>query len=89
MSATPTQLISNVQDLAALLSNWHQAKVDMLNHMMNIPEGTEMQVDGEDPLILTGSALAGFKAGLTVAMSELGEFPLEFEYEPNEPQTPH
>lgn len=73
----PPVLIEDLDQFVSLLTGWHSNKVAMLEHLLEIPEGTEMQVDGGDSVALTGDILAGFKAGLNVALMELGKLPFE------------
>lgn len=68
------------------LTAWHSHKVEILKHMINIPEGSEMVVDEESAssVIMTGDMLAGFKAGIELALIELGTMPFGYELEPEE-----
>lgn len=80
-----------VEDLDSFvrhLAAWHSRKVAMLNHMQTIPEGSKMQVgkDGAE-VELTGDMLAGFKAGIELALIELGSLPFVAEMEADEAST--
>lgn len=73
-------LIDDVDQFAVLITDWHSRKVAVLEHMMSVPAGTEMEVSGEcEPttLILTADILDGFRAGLGLALIELGELPFQ------------
>lgn len=74
--------ITDVNQFVGILAAWHSKKVAVLEHMLQVPEGTEMSVDGQDPLILTGDMLAGVKAGISIALMELGSLPFIAETEP-------
>lgn len=73
--------IQDINHFAALLRDWHTGKVSLLEHMLTIPDGTEMVIDGGDPKPLTGDTLTGFKAGLSLALMELGTLPFVYETE--------
>lgn len=85
MSATPSLMISNVHELVMALTAWHQQQVAILEHMLTIPEGTEMTLkEGDNPIPLAGDAHAAFRAGVMVSLSELGTLPFDFTVEPAE-----
>ena len=77
--ATPTPndgliLIEDANLFGTLVSDWHANRMHRLRHMLAVPEGTEIEVDGE-PLVLTGDAHRAFVAAMTVAISELEQLP--------------
>lgn len=74
--------ITDVNQFVGILTNWHAKKVAILEHMLQVPEVTEMQVDGGTSVILTSDMLAGFKAGISVSLMELGILPFVAEMEP-------
>ena len=84
---TKTDLIgvTDLDTFVALLAGWHGKKVETLKHMIDIPEGTEMTTISADGtqigVVLTGDMLAGFKAGLELALIEMGELPFLAEME--------
>lgn len=69
--------IDSLDQFVKILTAWHSQKVAVLEHMLTIPEGSEMVVEGEpaSPVVMTGDILAGFKAGLGLALMELGTLP--------------
>jgi hypothetical protein len=73
--------ITDLDSFVRALVHWHTNKVAMLRHLAEIPEGTEMSVGDEAPIVLEGDILAGFKAGLETALIELGELPFSFTLE--------
>jgi hypothetical protein len=73
--------IDDLNQFVFLLSNWHQDRINILKQMMEIPQGFEVELEGEAPMPLTGDLHKGFKIGLIVALSELGVLP--FVAEPN------
>lgn len=63
-----------------MLSMWHAQQVDTLKHMMDIPSGTDANIEdpeGNETLTVTleGDALTGFKVGIAAALSLLGDLP--------------
>jgi len=81
-TASDTLFIDNVHTLVQALVAWHDNKVQILEHMMTIPSGTEMLINDTDTVVLDGEALKGFCAGITVALSELGNLPFDYSVDP-------
>lgn len=79
MSAIETVMIDNLDQFVKALQYWHTNKVDVLKHMREVPEGTEVSDDDGNKFILTGEYRSGFILGLNVALSEMGELPFEAE----------
>lgn len=81
--APSTIEIQDLNQFVQMLAGWHEKKVKTLQHMLGVPDGTEMVVGEENPtkVILTGDMLAGFKAGIELSLMELGELPFLYETE--------
>ena len=79
--------IQNIDHFIHLIVGWHNNRVALLKHMMALPAGTEMQVDENKTVVMDGERLEGFKAGLGLALMELGDLP--FVVETEEPTTVH
>ena len=62
--------------LAMGMVKWHKQVTDTLLHMAEIPEGTEMELNGEKTYTLEGDLLTGYMLGLYLALIELENFPL-------------
>lgn len=76
--------IETVDQFASLLMSWHSQRVAIVQHMRDIPPGTEVtvgdvgdvgDVGAEKDIVLDGDVLLGFHAGVNVALSELGTLP--------------
>jgi hypothetical protein len=80
--APQTLEIADLDTFVKLLMRWHRNKVKVLNHMANIPEGSEMTTIDGKTAVLGGEFRAGFQAGITLSLMELGELPFAFETEP-------
>ncbi len=82
--APATIEVENLDQFVQMLAGWHDQKVKTLKHMLEVPDGTEMVVTGASPMtvILAGDMLVGFKAGLELALMELGTLPFLYEVEP-------
>ena len=75
--------VVDVQDLGqfvALLQDWHKKQVATMKHMLDIPDGTEVLVEGEAPMTLTGDVLRGFQMGVNLSLTHLGELPFNAEF---------
>lgn len=70
-----TLYVENIDHFIALLFAWHENKIKTLEHMLNIPEGTEVSLNDELNLELTGEAYKGFQMGLSLALIEIGQLP--------------
>lgn len=70
--------VEDLHTFVALLTQWHEDKVALLEHMLDVPEGTEMEHDGAS-LTLSGENLIAFKAGVSLTLSELGILPFATE----------
>jgi hypothetical protein len=77
--------VQDINHFIQLLSAWHQNKVKTLEHMLTVPEGTEVTFNDEGPQILTGDMLKGFVIGLSLGLMELGHLPFAAEIEDDSP----
>ena len=78
-----TLVIKDMNQFVQILVAWHSEKVKVLEHMLQVPDGSIMETNGIKAT-LTGDLLAGFKAGIELALMELGTLPFAFETEPPE-----
>lgn len=67
--------VQDVYTFVTLTTRWHSNKVAVLEHMLNVSEGTTIQSNGGTEIALEGAMLDGFKAGLGLALMELGQLP--------------
>lgn len=83
MSTTPNETfpISDLDTMVSLLSSWHKKEVATLEHMMTIPDGTEVCFGDETPIVLSGDLLTGFQTGIAISLLRLGELPFTVETE--------
>ena len=79
--------VTSVPQFMEMTTAWHTQKVKELEHTLKVPSGTEMEIANENGkttiLVLEEDALAGFKAGIDVALMALGTLP--FSEMPPEP----
>jgi len=80
--------ITDLNDFVLLLTKWHTAKVEVLEHMLKIPEGTEASLSESVSVVLTGDAYIAYQIGLSTALSELGILPFVYELESDDKATP-
>lgn len=89
MNGTPTQTldpeatvqIETLDNFVRLLAGWHQARVNELEALFNIPEGVEISLDDSEPIMLEGAVRLAFIAGVNVALMKLGVLPFQAEVE--------
>jgi hypothetical protein len=74
-----TVVVQDIDQFIQLLNGWHQDKVKTLEHMLSVPEGTEVRFNDEGPQILQGDMLKGFVIGLSLGLMELGTLPFAAE----------
>ena len=67
--------VSDMGQFITLMQDWHTQQVATVHHFLEVPPGIEVQVEGEEPFQLEGDLLKGFKLGIQMALSYLGELP--------------
>ena len=82
-STPETLYVENIDHFIALLFAWHESKVKTLEHMMSVPEGTEVSINDEAPVALSGDVYKGFQIGLSLALLEFGQLPFMAEPDPD------
>ena len=75
-----TLVIEDMNQFVQILVAWHSEKVKVLEHMLQVPDGSVMETNGIEAT-LTGDLLVGFKAGIELALMELGTLPFAYETE--------
>lgn len=80
--------VADLNQFVTMLTAWHSTKVALLKHMLNVPEGTLTAFDEENYVSLSGDLRAGYQAGLTIALSELGTLPFLAELEQEDSPEP-
>jgi hypothetical protein len=73
--------VEDMDHFIRLLFAWHEDKVKTLEHMLTIPEGTEVIFNEGEPVTLSGDVHKGFVIGLTLGLMELGHLPFAAEAE--------
>jgi len=77
--------VEDLDDFVRHLSGWHASRVAQLQHMIQMPEGITMITGGEGTdqpeatVLMQGEMLAGFKAGVELALMQLGTLPFSAE----------
>jgi hypothetical protein len=69
--------IENIDTFARLIMAWHHNRVRRLEHMLQVPDGTTVNLDEGEPRPLEGELKEGFLLGLHVALAEFGVLPFE------------
>jgi len=87
MTDKDTIEIRDLDQFVRTLVSWHSNKVKTLEHILTIPGGTELETPEGTKIILIGDTLSGFRAGLTLALMELGKLPFAYEVESYEEPT--
>ncbi|WP_300656244.1 host nuclease inhibitor protein [Pseudomonas sp.] len=67
-------------EIAQGLIKWHQGQMATFEKVLNTPADTEVRLGSDDdPIILQGEKLKGFRIGLAIAKSWIEKFPLSIE----------
>ncbi|WP_236233237.1 host nuclease inhibitor protein [Pseudomonas tohonis] len=75
------EFLSEPNNIAIGLVQWHKDKMANLQAVIDAPADTEIRIDGEPPIVITGEQRKGFRAGLLVAQGWFSKFPLAIEVE--------
>ena len=67
--------VTELSEFVPLLQDWHARQVKTVEHFFTVPEGQVVEIEGEPEFSLEGDVLRGFKLGLSIAMSYLGNLP--------------
>jgi hypothetical protein len=73
--------MTNVHEMAQLLNDWVNVRVELLTHLHEIPEGSEVSIsadpDEEYPelLCLKGDVAKAFRLGIQLSLDEFAELP--------------
>jgi len=76
--------VGSIEEFAHYLTGWHSTKVAELRHMLDMPSGVEMIIEEggvEKTVLMEGPMLAGFKAGVELALMQLGTLPFGVDLE--------
>ncbi len=79
-----TVVVEDLDQFVQIIAHWHEQKCVAVQHLLQVPEGTEFQVgDGAEAttVTLSGDMLDGFKFGIEMAMMQLGTLPFAAELE--------
>lgn len=70
-----------LKEIAQGLIQWHANKVRNFRTVLDAPKDTEINLNtgDEEPLILSGEVLRGFRIGLTIGLEWIEKFPLSIE----------
>jgi hypothetical protein len=80
--------IETIDQFGHLVAEWHSNTMNTLTHMLEVPTGMEVVIEGEEPFKLEGEIQKGYKLGLNVAMSYIRMLPFVSTDAPDESQ-PH
>lgn len=85
----PTIPIDDMPHFVSLLTQWHTAKVEVMQCLLEMPPGTEVIVDDGKPQVITGEMLNGFRVGLLTSLHLVGKLPFVAEMEDHSDSTKH
>ena len=71
-----TITVTSLDQFVQLIAMWHDKAVRATEHMLSIPEGTEVEYEGKDYKI-EGDFRAGYICGLTAGLNNLGTLPFQ------------
>ena len=72
--------VNDLDQFVQHLTAWHSSKIKACEHLLEVPEGSEFEVDGAQ-LVMSKEVLAGFKLGVELSLMQLKELPFVAELE--------
>lgn len=82
--------MNDMNTFLQMLMGWHEHQVALVNHLLEIPEDTEIdRGEGTERITLSGDLRKGLIMGVQMALGYLGELPFvaEFQEEPESQET--
>lgn len=73
-------VIDSIDAFASLMASWHHNRVSQLQMALDAPDDIEVQfslAEGEPEITMNADHLAGFKAGLVLALNLFGKLPFD------------
>lgn len=68
--------VTSVDAMVGLLAAWNHKQLKLLNHMKEVPEGSDVEI-GEETVKLEGDVLKAYKLGLSIGEELLGKLPFQ------------
>lgn len=67
----------NLKEIAEGLIAWHKGRMQNIHAVLDAPADTEIRLGaGDDPIVLAGEKLKGFRVGMIIAQQWFEQFPL-------------
>lgn len=73
--------VKDTNQLASVIVQWHTLQLARTEHMLNVPEGTEVEFEDGENLVLEGKVLSAYRLGLQVALHNFRELPIAAQFE--------
>lgn len=73
-------MVETVDDFASLIAAWHHNRISQLQMAISAPDDVEIQfslAEGEPEVTMNADNLAGFRAGLALALNLFGKLPFD------------
>lgn len=67
--------IDDIETFANVVTKWHVNNLKTLHHTKAIPEGTEIHIGDDKPVVLKGQLLKGFRMGIEASIAGIGDLP--------------
>ena len=68
-----------LEEMLAAVIEWYKARMSSLEHMLHIPQGIEVSLNGAAPIVMTPDIHKGFIIGITVGLIEAAAFPIQID----------
>lgn len=76
---------AELKQVAELLVDWHRSQLARFEKVLSAPADMEVRLNsGDDPIVLTGERLKGFRIGLLLGQGWISNFPLKVDDEDGE-----
>ena len=67
--------VADMDHMVRILIEWNKQKVALLRHMIDLPDATQVDIEGDNSIVLTGDVKRAFQLGIKLSIEELGNLP--------------
>lgn len=72
--------VTDMDQMVRILIKWNEEKVAVLRHMIDIPEHSQVEIQNDNPLVLSGDVRRAFQLGIQMSLEELGNLPFTVDH---------
>lgn len=80
---SPIVEVTDIDQMVRILIEWNKQKVAILQHMIELPDATQVDIEEDNPIVLTGDVKRAFQLGIQLSIEELGNLPFTIDNNEN------